>query len=101
MVLDISERIKGLREAVGITQSDLASALNISRSAVNAWEMGTSKPSIDTLVDLADYFHVSTDYILGREDHQLVEVSGVNQEGVDIILRLIHYFSAWNIKKNN
>ena len=86
MVMDISERIREL-EVIGITQSNLASALNISRSAVNAWEMGTSKPSIDTLVDLADFFHVSTDYLLGRNELQLIEISGVSPEGVDIILR--------------
>jgi transcriptional regulator with XRE-family HTH domain len=100
MVMDISERIREL-EVIGITQSNLASALNISRSAVNAWEMGTSKPSIDTLVDLADFFHVSTDYLLGRNELQLIEISGVSPEGVDIILRLVHYFSTENSKENN
>ena len=99
MVMDISERIREL-EVIGITQSNLASALNISRSAVNAWEMGTSKPSIDTLVDLADFFHVSTDYLLGRNELQLIEISGVSPEGVDIILRLVHY-STENSKENN
>lgn len=99
MVMDISERIREL-EVIGITQSNLASALNISRSAVNAWEMGTSKPSIDTLVDLADFFHVSTDYLLGRNELQLIEISGVSPEGVDIILRLVHYFSTENSKEN-
>lgn len=101
MVMDISERIRELREVIGITQSNLASALNISRSAVNAWEMGTSKLSIDTLVDLADFFHVSTDYLLGRNELQLIEISGVSPEGVDIILRLVHYFSTENSKENN
>lgn len=101
MVMDISERIRELREVIGITQSNLASALNISRSAVNAREMGTSKPSIDTLVDLADFFHVSTDYLLGRNELQLIEISGVSPEGVDIILRLVHYFSTENSKENN
>ena len=100
MVMDISERIRVL-VVIGITQSNLASALNISRSAVNAWEMGTSKPSIDTLVDLADFFHVSTDYLLGRNELQLIEISGVSPEGVDIILRLVHYFSTENSKENN
>lgn len=100
MVMDISERIREL-EVIGITQSNLASALNISRSAVNAWEMGTSKPSIGTLVDLADFFHVSTDYLLGRNELQLIEISGVSPEGVDIILRLVHYFSTENSKENN
>ena len=90
MVMDISERIRELREVIGI-----------SRSAVNAWEMGTSKPSIDTLVDLADFFHVSTDYLLGRNELQLIEISGVSPEGVDIILRLVHYFSTENSKENN
>ena len=72
MVMDISERIRELREVIGITQSNLASALNISRSAVNAWEMGTSKPSIDTLVDLADFVE-RVEIVSNLDMPQLVE----------------------------
>ena len=58
----IADRIKKLRQQFGLTQSDLAKKLNITRSSVNAWEMGISVPSTQYVVELAGIFKVSTDY---------------------------------------
>ena len=49
----LAERIKLLREQKDITQSSLAKSLGISRSGVNAWEMGLSTPSTQYIVELA------------------------------------------------
>ena len=49
----VSERIKQLREKNNLTQSSLAKKLNVTRSSVNAWEMGISVPSTSLIVDLA------------------------------------------------
>ena len=59
-----ADRIKKLRQQFGLTQSDLAKKLNITRSSVNAWEMGISIPSTQYIVELAELFKVSTDYNL-------------------------------------
>lgn len=59
----IADRIKKLRQQFGLTQFDLAKKLNITRSSVNALEMGISIPSTQYIVELAELFKVSTDYI--------------------------------------
>ena len=60
----VADKIKFLREQIGLTQSDLAKRLGITRSSVNAWEMGSSVPSTQYVVELANIFRVSTDYLL-------------------------------------
>ena len=52
----IYERIKKLREKQGYTQTELAKMLGVTRSCVNAWEMGISVPSTQSLVQLAQNF---------------------------------------------
>ena len=59
------ERIHDLRERSGMTQTDLALRMGVTRSGVNAWEMGISKPTLDNLVTLSRIFHTTTDYLLG------------------------------------
>ena len=60
----VADRIKDLREQKNWTQADLAKLLGITRSSVNAWEMGISVPSTQYVVELANLFKVSTDYLL-------------------------------------
>ena len=53
----IADRIRTLRESNGMTQAALAKKLGITRSSVNAWEMGISAPSTTYLVELASLFN--------------------------------------------
>ena len=85
----ISERIKALREQAGITQADLARQLHVTRSSVNAWEQGISVPSTQLLVDLAETFSISTDYLLGIERTSSVGVEGLTQQDVELVKHLI------------
>lgn len=62
--MTFSEKLFGLRKQSGMTQSDLAEKLNVSRQTVSRWEMGTAKPEIDTLIAISDLFDVSLDYLL-------------------------------------
>ena len=59
-------RLKELRKANGLTQDQLAEVFNMSTRAISTWETGERSPTIEMLVRLADYFDVSTDYLLGR-----------------------------------
>lgn len=61
------EREKSLRKMRGMNKTQMAAALSISRQSVSAWEKGERLPSFDVLCRLAEYFGVSTDYLLGRE----------------------------------
>ena len=60
----IADKIKLLREKEGLTQTALARELGLTRSSVNAWEMGISVPSTQYVVELALFFGVSSDYLL-------------------------------------
>ena len=64
----LAERIAHLRNQRGLTQQELAEGLNLSQRTVAAWEGGSRKPSYETLWELADFFDVTTDYLLGRTD---------------------------------
>lgn len=54
-----------------MSQADLANELGVSRLTVARWELGESTPSVDTITKIADFFGVSTDYILGRSMERL------------------------------
>ena len=83
-----SELIKALREARGWTQAELARRLNITRNGVNSWEQGLSMPSPACLVDLAKLFSVSTDYLLGVERLEAVNVTGLKEEDIALLAQL-------------
>lgn len=83
-----AERIKALREARGWTQAELARRMNMTRNGINSWEQGLSMPSPPSLVDLAKLFSVSTDYLLGIENHSTVNVTGLNEEDVALLAQL-------------
>ncbi len=70
-----SAKIKSLRVARGWTQSELARRLGVTRNGVNSWEQGLSIPSPVCLVELAKTFSVSTDYLLGVEKLDAVNVT--------------------------
>lgn len=61
--MNISKNIADLRKEKGLTQEQLAAALNLSPQAVSKWETGISQPDTQTLPLIADYFNVSIDYL--------------------------------------
>ena len=83
-----ADRLKALREARGWTQAELARRLNITRNGVNSWEQGLSMPSPACLVDLAKLFSVSTDYLLGVERLETVNVTGLDEKDVAMLAQL-------------
>lgn len=60
------ERLQELRENRLISRKDLAIALNITVSALGMYERGQREPNMDMLIKIADYFNVSTDFLIGR-----------------------------------
>lgn len=72
---EVAARLQTLRKDRGMTQEQMAEALNISLEHLSKMERGKRKPSIDLIVAMSGYFHVSTDYLLmgtdcGMEDHR-------------------------------
>lgn len=91
----IAEKIKALRSSNGWTQAKLAKRLGITRSSVNAWEMGISVPSTSYIVELAQLFHVSADFLLGLDQNASLDISGLDEEEIKILSEV-----AWQFRKN-
>lgn len=88
----IADNIKLLRERKRLTQADLAKKLNLTRSSVNAWEMGVSIPSTQYITELALLFGVSSDFLLGIEGNSTLDISGLSEKEVGILVELIDTF---------
>lgn len=95
-LFSIAERIKNLREKENMTQVQLAKILGLSRSGVNAWEMGLSVPSTQYIVELAKTFNISADYLLGLEDTSCVSTKGLTDQQITAIHELIKCFQDAN-----
>ena len=93
-LLTMAERIKFLREKLELTQAEIARRLGISRAGVNAWEMGLSCPSTFYLVELSRLFHVSTDYLLGTDTSNTLDVSGITEREYQLVYELVQYFRS-------
>lgn len=91
-LFSLSDRIKSIREQKGLTQAEIARQLGISRSGVNAWEMGLSVPSTQYVVELAKKFEISTDYLLGLDSSSTISIKGLTQKQVSVLLDIIECF---------
>lgn len=90
----IADRIKTLREQQNKTQTELAKQLGITRSSVNAWEMGISVPSTQYIVELANIFQVSTDYLLGVNTSSSISVAGLSDKDIELIHTIISHLKG-------
>lgn len=63
-------RIKDLRKEAGLTQKQLAEQLNVKQNTVSYWEQGKTTPDSNTICQIADYFHVTVNYVLGLEEEK-------------------------------
>ncbi len=93
MVYNIAARIQYLREKAGMKQVELAKRLGISRSAVNSWEMSLSFPSVANIIEMTQIFHISADYLLTLSDKVTVDITALDEEEKDVVLRLVRCLS--------
>ena len=88
----IYDRIKTLREDAGYSQAELARKLDVTRSSINAWEMGLSTPTTPYLVELAKLFHVSADYLLCLKNEKSIVLDDYSEAEIKLIYDLLKYF---------
>lgn len=90
-----SKRLSELRKKKGFSQYKLADELGFSRGQVANYEQGTREPDYQTLLKIAEFFNVSTDYLLGRDDNNLADTiaahidSNATEEEMEEILAYI------------
>lgn len=96
-MVNFGDKLRALRTEAGMTQTDLAKRLNITKSVVSYYELQERTPSPDVLIQLADIFHVSTDYLLGINHKKMIDVSDLSEEDMRFLLITIETLR----KKNN
>lgn len=62
-------RLKQLRKEYKLNQVDLAKALKVSQSIIARWESGECEPTVTNILAIAEYFSVTTDYLLGKDEY--------------------------------
>jgi len=67
------DRLKELREGLGLTQAELAEKLSIGRASVSNYELGTRTPDIETLRVISNFFNVTSDYLVGNSTYKTVD----------------------------
>lgn len=85
--MSLGERIKEQRKLLGITQSELAYRVGLTVDSIRGLEGNRRKPSIEILEKLTDLFHVSADYLLGKESWDEM-VSDLQKELLDVFPKL-------------
>ncbi len=88
-MVDFGNRLKTQRLKENMTQAQLAQKLGLTKSVISAYETGMRMPSYDILIHIARIFNVSTDFLLGVENKQELDLSGISQEEIDALLNLI------------
>ena len=82
--MNISQKILLQRKKKGISQEDLANALNVSRQAGSKWESSQSVPDMDKIVALSSYFNITTDYLLKDEIETIDGADNYSSKNVDM-----------------
>lgn len=92
------QRVLQLRKNAGVSQTQFAKILNISHKHMSNLEHGIKGPSIDLLVIIAEYFHVSLDYlILGQETNDVI-MSELQEEACEALVHVTNIHSLISIQ---
>ena len=91
----LGKRIAELRRQRGLTQDQLAEAMNVSPQAVSKWENDLSCPDITMLPGLADYFHVTIDFLMrGEPADEVRMVPAEQRKNVDDMILKLYVLSS-------
>lgn len=88
-MVDFGNTLRTLRIQNNMTQEQLSKKLGLTKSVISAYETGLRMPSYEVLIDISKIFKVTTDYLLGLERKQEIDLSGLTSEEIEALLNLI------------
>jgi len=94
------KRLTELRKKSGLSQYELAEKLGFSRGKYSNYEQGTRQPDYETLQKIADYFNVTTDYLLGRSDKPNYTAEQEDNENYDSIQEINRLLKEYGIDQS-
>lgn len=96
----LNKNIKTLRLQRNLSQVEFAKQLGVTKQCVSNWENDNVLPSIEMLIQIADFFHVTTDFLLGREESLTLDISHLTDEQIGHISLLIDDIQKLNQKNH-
>lgn len=88
----IAERLLSLREKMKYSQGEVARRIGVTPTTISAYEHSEINPSLSNLITLADLYHTSADYILGRtrqEGRQYIDVQNLTPEQIALLQEFV------------
>lgn len=115
---EVGKIIAELRKEKGLRQKDLSIILNMSPSNISNYESGAYWPDLDTICQMADFFNVTTDYLLGRTEYRcppdvldkytasdyiihniLNSLLSLDSGSLDAVVKYVDYLKTQNLPK--
>lgn len=91
-MVDMGDKLRSLRIEKKLTQKQVAERIGLAISAVSSYESNNRYPSYEVLLKLARIFHVSTDYLLGMTDKRNIDVTGLDEEEIELLSQIADKF---------
>ena len=95
-ISEVDAKIKQLRVQRGLSQTALAKQLGVSKSVVSSYETGVHLPPYDMLIQLAQLFSVSTDYLLGLSGNHAINVDGLTDTQIKAVSTIVDELKRTN-----
>lgn len=94
-------RLKELRTAKGLSQSDVSKKIGVAKGTISTYERNVKNPSMEIIIKFAVLFNVSVDYILGFTDRACIYLDDLSKENQQIVLKTISTLKDELNKKDN
>lgn len=91
---EMGEKLRKLRKEKHLSQAQVAKRLHLSPSAISSYENFSKLPSLEVLIQLAMFYNVTTDYLLGLDNKKFVNVDRLNNNQILIVNNIINEFSS-------
>lgn len=96
----LNDKLKMLREKNGLSRSQVAEMLGVTTAFVSACELGTRRPSLENLLAFAQLYHVTTDYLLGRDSSEnVLDLNGLSAKQLEAVSLIVHDLRSINAKE--
>lgn len=88
-MVDCSQKLRMLRESRHLTQLQVANRIGVTKATISAYETAIKAPSIEMLIRLSRLFGVTVDYLVCVDSLQGIDVSGLDEDSVALVVALI------------
>ena len=94
--MEFGQRLKELRKNAGLSQKQLGQLIGVTKSVISFYELQDRSPSPLVLVKLSGVFHVSTDYLLGLDRRETIDIAGLSEKYVAMLQALAKHLREKN-----